>query len=132
MEEKQTVLVVDDNEAVLELMADLLEAFGFKVHKAKEGVEAMELMLTYGHLDHILCDIGLPEGLDGLQFARAVQTVMPHINVVLITGLAKDYVESLPAYDPTFKILRKPISIDALLTVFPNSNAISNPASVTL
>ena len=65
------VMVVDDNRDSADTMALLLDAIGFTVEKAHDGLSALELA---GELrpDVVLLDIGLP-GLDGFQVARRLR-----------------------------------------------------------
>lgn len=58
------VLVIEDNEANLELMTYLLGAFGYATEVARDGLSGLE-RLRRGGIDLVLCDIQLP-GLDGL------------------------------------------------------------------
>ena len=58
------VLVIEDNEANLELMTYLLRAFGYATEVARDGLAGLE-RIRRGGIDLVICDIQLP-GLDGL------------------------------------------------------------------
>lgn len=65
------VLVVDDNVDAVELLAALLEAFGYKVRIAYDGLTALRLAAEFDP-DVVICDIGLPD-IDGYEVARRLR-----------------------------------------------------------
>lgn len=69
-EEASTILIVDDDEDTLRLIARRLRGRGFSVGVATGGVEALDL-LGRRRFDLILCDVVMP-GLDGLELRRRV------------------------------------------------------------
>jgi len=79
-----TVLLVDDEHDVREMLGDVLVAFGYKVHTASSGETALEL-LKENPVDLVLCDLCLP-GMTGIQFTSALYRMHPQLPVVLITA----------------------------------------------
>jgi DNA-binding response OmpR family regulator len=71
MERRQTVLVVDDDPTILELMRDFLEAEGFEVVTAQSGQSALNI-LTAQLVDCLLLDVMMP-GLDGFGLCRRIR-----------------------------------------------------------
>lgn len=71
MQPETTVLVVDDEEDIVDLMRDFLEAEGFAVLIAHEAGAAMEL-LSQHHIDCLLLDVMMP-GQSGFDLLRAVR-----------------------------------------------------------
>lgn len=82
------VLVVDDNEATLELTRFVLEAAGFVVESTTDSINAILLISTL-RPDLILMDIQMP-GLDGLELTRKVKAdhSLRHIVVIAFTAFA--------------------------------------------
>ena len=81
-----TVLLVDDNPAVLRFAKRTLETGGFSVLPAKSGEEAVKLACERGGLiDLLLTDLALP-GLDGLELARELKSKFPALKILLMTG----------------------------------------------
>jgi CheY-like chemotaxis protein len=78
------ILVVDDEEAVRELLRDLLESEGFRVYLAPGGREALNLFAAQ-RFDGIFTDVGMP-GMSGWELAHAVRQRNETIPIAVITG----------------------------------------------
>src|SRR5262249_27232411 len=83
-----TVLVVDDQDDVREVVVAQLEALGFRVAHAANGKAAFEL-LAKGGIDLLMADYAMP-GMSGLELARAARKRQPGPPVLLMSG----YVET--------------------------------------
>lgn len=83
-----SALVVDDNGANLALIVYLLQAFGYDVQSATDGIAGLEAARG-GVFDVILCDILMP-GLDGFEFARRYRMEHPGnaATLIAVTALA--------------------------------------------
>jgi DNA-binding response OmpR family regulator len=71
VENKTTVLVADDDETILELMRDFLEAEGFRVETVPESQEVLQVVKRMA-IDCILLDVMMP-GLSGFELCRQVR-----------------------------------------------------------
>lgn len=82
------ILVIEDNVLNLELMTDLLEAFGFTVLTARDGAQGIELV-RQEKLDLIICDVQMP-GMDGYEVAGYLKRdpMLRRIPLVAVTALA--------------------------------------------
>ncbi len=82
------ILVIEDNPVNLELMSDLLEAFGFTVLTARGGAQGIELV-RQEKLDLIICDVQMP-GMDGYEVAAYLKRdpMLRRIPLVAVTALA--------------------------------------------
>ena len=78
------ILVVDDEEAVRELLRDLLESEGFRVYLAPGGREALNLFAAQ-RFDGIFTDVGMP-GMSGWELAQAIRQRNETIPIAVITG----------------------------------------------
>jgi two-component system, cell cycle response regulator len=83
------VLVIEDNEANLELMTYLLRAFGYATEVARDGLSGLG-RLRQGGIDLVICDIQMP-GLDGLALvAEARRTAAGRgIPLLAVTAFAQ-------------------------------------------
>ena len=106
------VLVVDDEDAVREVIRRVLEEAGYKVWEAREGSEALRL-LTECVIDAVITDIRMP-GMDGWQLAALLKLLTPPRPVLFISG----YAAHLGAIALPGPVLAKPFKpaqlIDAL------------------
>lgn len=86
-EQKKRVLIVDDEPAVLEAMAQYLTAYGLRVDGAREREEAEALLMAYEY-DLMIADMRLTgiHGREGLELLNFVRERQPHTRVVLITA----------------------------------------------
>lgn len=115
--ERPQVLVVDDEEIIAQLIADVLGGEGYDVDTARHGGAALEKLekRTY---DLILSDLRMPE-LDGLGLYRAIQQRRPDLlrRFVFITGTSEhaDYQGFID--DVKAPILLKPFDVTELQRV---------------
>jgi CheY-like chemotaxis protein len=110
-----TVLVVDDEPAIREVIATLLEDEGYLVWHAKDGQEALETIIG-NEIDLIVSDVVMP-CLDGASLVRKLRgrgQVMP---VVLMSAVYADV--DLPGV----RFVPKPFEIDRLLGIVASALA---------
>lgn len=79
-----TILIVEDDPQVSQLMRCTLEPAGFQVECAHDGIEALD-QLRQGKKDLILLDIWLPR-MDGLEVLAHVRSHFPQVKVVVVTA----------------------------------------------
>ena len=86
----KTVLVVDDEEALRNFAAKLIETRGYQVLTAGDGAEALAVLTRGTPIDLMVLDVMMP-GLDGLQTLEQVrERGHSRLPVVLLTAQAKD------------------------------------------
>jgi CheY-like chemotaxis protein len=79
-----TILFVEDESALRDLVEEVLFSNGFNVLVASNGYEAIRL-LTEHHVDLLLTDIVMP-GLNGFDLARQAKVMRPKLHVLYTTG----------------------------------------------
>jgi len=83
--DKKTVLVVDDDPAILKTVSDLLGR-DFKVLRAKSGIEALQLSKdSQFEISLLLSDFQMP-GMSGVELATQLTAQRPEIKVLLMSG----------------------------------------------
>lgn len=109
----ETILVVDDEPALTNLVQELMTARGYTVYTASDGNEALRLLADH-KVDLLLTDIIMP-GMNGYQLASKVQNQYPAVKIQLVSGFADD--RQLETMDSGLvqSLLRKPFSATALL-----------------
>jgi two-component system, cell cycle sensor histidine kinase and response regulator CckA len=82
----ETILVVDDNESVLEVVTTILKAENFRVFSASSGPAALKLAEeTTGTIDLLLSDVEMPE-MSGPDLGEALKKTRPDMHVMLMSG----------------------------------------------
>ena len=104
------VLIVDDDEEVLQVTADILETLGYRVLKARTGPEAVEQLQRNSEISVLFTDIRMPD-IGGEGLAGIATTWRPDIRVGLTSGFGR------PRGDSEF--LPKPYRAADLIRVFP-------------
>lgn len=126
--ESMTILLVDDDPAVLRALARTLRARGYEVLTAGNGEEAVH-QIGQRPFDVILSDIGMP-GMDGIQLLREVREHDLNVPVILITGepAVRTAVQALEY--GAFHYLTKPIANEALENVLDKAVRVHRMAKV--
>jgi DNA-binding response OmpR family regulator len=83
MDEQATILVVDDEESIQQLLAYPLEREGYRVLQARDGEEALERFAA-ADVDLVLLDVMLPK-LDGLEVCRRLRTSSA-VPIIMLTA----------------------------------------------
>lgn len=107
---KETILVVDDEEALLELVQRRLEGQGYRVLLALDGSSALSVLKVNPHVDLLFTDVVMPGGLNGYQLAERATTLQPGIKVLLTTGFTDLDINKPGVAGFAPELLRKPYS----------------------
>ena len=108
-----TILVVEDDPAVLTLVDRMLTLGGHTVLAAEDADQARFMLTDHGSSpDVLLVDIILP-GVNGLDFARAAKAEHPAVKILFMTGLVHQSPKVLRS--GLGPVLHKPFTSDALL-----------------
>jgi len=87
---RETILVVEDEEAVGELVEEMLSAVGYQVLRVGHPALAMEVSHSYeGTIDLLLTDIVMPE-MSGVELAEHIQAVRSGIRVLFMSGYSDE------------------------------------------
>jgi CheY-like chemotaxis protein len=108
--QRQTVLVVDDNEDVAEVTSSLFEDLGYETIYRDSAEAALKLLEAGTKIDLVFSDIVMPGTIDGVGLAREIRSRYPNLPVVLTTGYS-DAAKTAPS---NLRILRKPFDTEAL------------------
>ena len=85
-----SVLVVDDEPVIVQLVAMVLKQIGYAVLTASGGVEALMVYSSYhAKVDLVLTDVVLP-GMNGVELANRIRALDPTVKVLLMSGSVPD------------------------------------------
>ncbi|KHL75150.1 histidine kinase, partial [Pseudomonas putida] len=81
----RTILLVEDDPDVRELLCQTLQEQGFPCRSACNASEALQVLRSSEAIDLLVSDVGLP-GMNGRQLAEIARTLHPHLPILFITG----------------------------------------------
>jgi PAS domain S-box-containing protein len=107
-----TVLLVEDDNEVAALVADMIEQLGYEVTRVANAAAALGALANGRIIDIVFSDILMPGGMSGAELAKEIARRRPNLPIVLTTGYDG---QSLSAADELgLSLLRKPFRLDAL------------------
>ena len=124
------VLLLDDEPAVLSVLADYLTAPGVEIITCRE-IEAAEAVLEHHRFDVVVTDLRVSElgGLEGMRLIRYVSTHFPETTVLAMSGYVNDDVHALGRAVGAAAILEKPIDLCRLRRYVHGENGPSPDAT---
>ena len=113
--DRPTVLVVDDEEDLRDIMRRMLERRGFATLVAGDAETAITTCRDHdGPIDVLVTDLGLP-GVSGGDLSRKATDLRPDMAVVYISGLPKDIAITKGLIDDDAVLVKKPFTSDLLI-----------------
>jgi two-component system cell cycle sensor histidine kinase/response regulator CckA len=113
---KQTLLVVDDEQDILDIMREALEGQGYKVFATSDSKIAMDLYRRiFQEVSLVITDIVMP-GIDGKELIRQIKVINPEVKVLAVSGYTK-YVGEKEDIREIDGFLQKPFESYYLLAV---------------
>jgi CheY-like chemotaxis protein len=110
----ETVLVVEDDRIVLNLVERILKEKGYNIHSASNGEEALEIAKKVGRgLDILVTDIVMP-GMNGRELHRRVMEFCPKAKVLFMSGYTDNVIIHKGFADEGVKFLQKPFTVREL------------------
>ena len=110
----ETILLVEDEEAVRLLARRVLEAKGYHVVEARDGEEALALVTRRGErLDLLVTDVVMPK-MTGTELGERLVISHPDLKTIFISGYADDAVENCTLRNSQVAFLRKPFTSASL------------------
>ncbi|MCB1852825.1 MAG: PAS domain S-box protein [Gammaproteobacteria bacterium] len=112
---KESILVVDDEQELMELTVEFLTEAGYQVITATNGVEAMESLAQHPEIDLLFSDVLMPGGMNGYDLVVQAQKKYPALRVLLTSGFTDNTVLSDVKRNLSTDILNKPYRKEELL-----------------
>lgn len=111
-EKPLTILAVDDQTVILDLLAAMCQSLGYKIYTAREGLEGLALFERY-RPDMVITDLAMPK-MSGWELAEKIKTVSPRTPIVIITGWGVKVEESRMRRIGIEHVLHKPFRLEQL------------------
>jgi CheY-like chemotaxis protein len=128
----ETVLVVEDSDAVLEFVISALEDLGYRVLSARNGPEALRA-LEEEKIDLLFTDVVLPGGMTGRELADRALRTRPGLPILYTTGFSRNAIVHQGRLDGDVNFLGKPYTqseveqrVRALLDKAQNSSHVAD------
>ncbi len=109
----ETILLVEDDADVRELVSMALKNFGYSVIETENGLKALELQNLH-NIDIMITDIIMP-GINGKDLALQLKEKIPLNKVLFVSGYSQDHLLSDGSLQEGINFLQKPYPIDKLL-----------------
>ncbi|HXV78810.1 MAG TPA: response regulator [Candidatus Binatia bacterium] len=111
-------MVVDDDEYLVMLVAELLETQGYQVWTARDGLEGCSIYYQHPEAQTVLTDIDMPE-LDGFKMMRCIRAINPSARAIYMSAAPQRYRRMLITETQIFgaSALRKPFQDIELLAL---------------
>jgi PAS domain S-box-containing protein len=118
----ETILVVEDEDAVRELVLDVLVRSGYTVLSASNGRQALGVWRSHGAgIDLLLTDVVMPGGMNGFELARRLRLENPGLAVVFTSGYSADTHDEGHVLRHDVNFLSKPYTLPKLAQVVRRS-----------
>ena len=113
---RTTVLVVDDDEAIVNLVSGILEGAGYQVLKAHHSDEALDISAVYkDEIDLLVTDVKMDPFMTGYQLAQCLRLMRVEIKVLYISGFVEDEMVRWELESASAAFLQKPFLPEILL-----------------
>lgn len=105
----ETILVVEDETVLRELVQDILQAQGYRVLTAATGREALAVWAEHGEeINLVLTDMSMPDGMSGQDLATKLQEQSPHLPVIFSSGYSQEMLAQRQGANSDTTFLSKP------------------------
>jgi len=111
----ETILMVEDEEMVRELIVRVISGQGYNVLVANDGQEALTIFKSHeGPIDLMVTDVMMP-GMSGDELAERVRELAPALKVIYLSGYTANAIAARGILQPGVHLIQKPFEPNALL-----------------
>jgi len=105
---RETILVVEDNHKLREIVVKQLKSLGFNVIDVDNAQRALDIIGLHGGVDLLFTDVVLPGEMDGCALAREVLAKSPHAKILLTSGFPGARLTEMQGLSTSVRLLSKP------------------------
>jgi signal transduction histidine kinase len=110
----ETVLVVEDEDIVRELVCEVLEDQGYNILCAPDGIEALRVAEDYdGEIHLLVTDVIMPH-MNGHELAGKLSELRPGMKILYVSGYSDNDIGDHGVLDPRYELLQKPFTPQTL------------------
>ena len=104
----ESLLVVDDEKEIINIVTDILQAQGYKIYAASDGEQALKVLNQHPDINMLLSDVVMPGGINGYELAEQAQSRHSNIKVLLSSGYTAKALKSDDKKSVQYSLLKKP------------------------
>jgi len=121
----ETILVVDDEKAILDIVVIYLEELGYQTVTAQNSKQALKILGEHNNIELLFSDVVMPD-MNGYQLSLAAHKLYPSLKILLTSGFSSNSEKLVPENDMFIKrltsnILTKPFNMRTLATAVRNA-----------
>ena len=110
----ETILLVEDEIGVRQLVREMLHRLGYKIHEASSGADAVRIFAQHRNtIDLLLTDVIMPQ-MSGRDLAERLKALQPSLKVLYISGYTDDMLAHHGVLESNVYLLQKPFAPDEL------------------
>ena len=128
MEEKTSILIVDDNVSIHQSMSFILEGKGYAVTTAQDGPGAIE-KVKETPFSKVFMDIKMPL-MNGVEAYRRIKELRPEIAVVMMTAYAVEDLVAEALEEGAFGVIYKPLDMEEVIAIIEQARAAQRGAFI--
>ena len=122
----QSVLIVEDDDAVRLLVREVLGELGYRAIEKPDAEAALRVLSSTTRIDLMISDMGLP-GMNGRQLADVARTHRPRLPVLFMTGYAENATMRSGFLGANMALITKPFALDDLARKIDEMLATAGP-----
>lgn len=112
----ETILIVDDEKQLREMLSDFLASYGYKVITAEDGQDAIEKYTENGPIHLVVLDVVMPRK-DGISCFNEIKKINPEARAVFMSGYRPDHLQA----KEDFRLIQKPFSPVEMIKAIRNA-----------
>ncbi len=106
---KETILIVDDNASIRQLIVETLKPLGYNCLQAACGKDAVDVLRNYkGEVHLLITDVVMP-GMSGRDLAETIRDERPEMKVIFMSGYTENIIAHHGVLEPGINYISKPI-----------------------
>ena len=104
----ETILVVEDSNAVRRVAVNILQGLGYQVREAEDGPSALAILKEPGKIDLLFTDLIMPNGIDGQELLRRARALRPGLKALFTSGYSEQFIKGRGPTEAGVALLSKP------------------------
>ncbi|WP_245259738.1 response regulator [Methylopila sp. 73B] len=122
----ERVLIVEDEDAVRQVLREALNELGYRTEEAADGPAALRLLTSETRFDMMISDVGLP-GMNGRQLADEARVARPSLPILFVTGYAENAEMRAGFLGANMSMITKPFTLETVAEKVRSMLAVDTP-----